>query len=301
MSRAYVVPLTLLLLSSCKPAEEGTSSDGTGGDTETSSSTTSATTPTSGDTAGVCVPGQSQSCVCDGGAQGAEVCKPDGTGFGACVCDDPTGGVSGDASTSAGPSTDVTITTEATSAATTDVTASSTDASTSGGSTSGGSTTGQGGACQDLMSFELVPGDATLSGGWMLTMSMLGEGQVASLPNPMMNNMGSVLYSPDIPCDDTWYIWVRALDQGSNDSYFCTLDGEPNPKPIFEGDCSNQGNSYKWARLNWRDPMAQACMYIEDPWAPMWAAGVHEIEFSYRESSAIGRILLTNDMNLVPP
>jgi hypothetical protein len=32
----------------------------------------------------------------------------------------------------------------------------------------------------------------------------------------------------------------------------------------------------------------------------MWAAGVHEIEFSYRESTAIGRILLTNDENLVP-
>lgn len=300
MSRAYVVPLTLLLLSSCKPAEEGASSDGTGGDTDASSSTTSVTSSAS-DTAGACIPGKSEDCTCDGGAAGAQVCKPDGSGFGPCMCDDPTGGVSGDASTSGGPGPTSDATTTVTTDATTDVTASTTDASTSGGSTSGGSTTGQGGACQDLMSFELVPADATLSGGWMLTMSMLGEGQVASLPNPMMNNMGSVLYSPDIPCDDTWYIWVRALDQGANDSYFCTLDGEPNPKPIFEGDCTNQGNSYKWARLNWRDPMAMACMYIEDPWAPMWSAGVHEIEFSYRESPAIGRILLTNDMNLVPP
>ena len=131
-------------------------------------------------------------------------------------------------------------------------------------------------------------------------MSMLGEGEIANLPNPMNDNDGSILYQPDIPCDDTWYIWARILDQGNNDSYLATLDGQPMPSAIFEGDCTQQGNGYKWTVLNWREMGANACDYVEDPWAPMWAAGVHEIEFEYREAAAMGRILITNDPDLVP-
>lgn len=295
MSRAYIAPLTLLLLLSCK-ADEGTGSATSTGDTDTSSGSSSTTSDPTG--APACIPGKSEACTCPGGAQGAQTCKPDGSGFDMCTCDEqPTGSISGDASTSGPlPSTgDVTITTDATTtdATTTDATTGTTDVSTS-------SSTGPGGACQELLSIELAPADAELSGAWQLAMSMLGEGQIANLPNPMGDSDGSVIYSPDIPCDATWYIWARVIDQGSNDSYFATLDGEPMPPAIFEGDCTNQGNGYKWARLNWRDPMAPACMYVQDPWAPMWTAGVHAIEFSYRESPAIGRILVTNDPDLVP-
>ncbi|MCR9159968.1 MAG: hypothetical protein ACE37F_32495 [Nannocystaceae bacterium] len=41
-------------------------------------------------------------------------------------------------------------------------------------------------------------------------------------------------------------------------------------------------------------------MYVEDPWTPTWEAGTHTIEFSYRESLAMGRILITNDPAFVP-
>ena len=146
-----------------------------------------------------------------------------------------------------------------------------------------------------------APGVWALSGAWTLGMSMLGEGEIATIVAPQNGTDGSILYTPDIPCDDTWYIWVRALDQGANDSYLAQLDGEPTPAAIFEGDCTQNGNAYKWAVLNWRDPNGGgSCMYVQDPWAPTWTAGAHEIEFQYREVQGMGRILITNDPNLVP-
>jgi hypothetical protein len=42
---------------------------------------------------GTCVPGMSEACTCDGGQMGAQVCEPDGTGFGECSCN---GGETGD-------------------------------------------------------------------------------------------------------------------------------------------------------------------------------------------------------------
>ena len=181
--------------------------------------------------------------------------------------------------------------------------------STSGGSTSGGSTsdgstsdgsTGAGAACKDIVTFELFPSDATLTGAWQLGMSMVGEGEISVLDQMAADLDGSILFEPDIPCDDTWHIWVRYWESGADDSYFATLDGEPMPAAVFEGDCTAAGQGYDWAQLNWRDEAADPCDYTEDPWTADWAAGTHAIEFSYRESLAMGRILLTNDPMLVP-
>ncbi|MCX4247906.1 hypothetical protein [Paraliomyxa miuraensis] len=165
------------------------------------------------------------------------------------------------------------------------------------GGTTEGTTTGAGEACSEVVTFEMMPSEATLSGAWMLGMSMVGEGEISV---NQMGGPGSILFEPDIPCDDTWYIWVRAFNNGSDDSYFATLDGEPMPEAIFEGDCQNGGQGYIWAPLNWRDQMAGPCTYVEDPWAPDWTTGVHQIEFTYREAAAMGRILITNDQDLVP-
>ncbi len=156
------------------------------------------------------------------------------------------------------------------------------------------------GNCEDIVTFEMQPSEATHSGAWELGMSMIGEGEISVL-NQGMGTDGSILYEPDIPCDDTWYIWVRYWESGNDDSYFATLDGMPMPEAIFEGDCGGGGQGYEWAALNWRDQGDGPCMYVEDPWAPNWTAGVHQIEFSYRESLAMGRILITNDQDLVPP
>jgi hypothetical protein len=153
------------------------------------------------------------------------------------------------------------------------------------------------GACMELIQIEMAPSEATYSGGWMLGMSMIGEGEIAQYDG---FGDGSFIYEPDIPCDDTWYIWARSRDDGPNDSYFATLDGEPMPEAIFEGACDNGGNGYLWAVLNWRDQMAGPCEYVENPWAPDWTAGVHQIEFSFREALAMGRIVITNDQDYVP-
>lgn len=154
------------------------------------------------------------------------------------------------------------------------------------------------GACQAIETIQLEPADAILSGGWMLTMSMLGEGEIIVLDNGQFD--GAVRFEPDLPCDDTWYIWVRYWEQGNDDSYFVTLDGQPQPPAIFEGDCGGGGNGWDWALLNWRDDNAPPCNYVEDPWAPSWTAGMHEIELTYRESIAVGRVIVTNDPAFIP-
>ncbi|MBA3549203.1 MAG: hypothetical protein H0T76_22245 [Nannocystis sp.] len=302
MNRSWT-PLSLLLVAAL-PACGSSPIEGSGTDTESSSGSSSASTDPSSatdvDPPGACVPGKSNACACPSGGAGAQVCKADASGFGACEC---TGATTDEPTTNEPTTNDPTNVTATTEAGTT------TDASTTtGGTTEGttdttgepGTSTGVNAACNDVVTFELEPDEATISGDWKLAMSMLGEGQIINLSDPMDANEGSILYQPDIPCDDTWYIWARILDQQSNDSYLATLDGQPNPAAIFEGDCTQNGNGYKWAVLNWRDSNANSCDYVEDPWAPVWAAGVHDIEFQFREAVAMGRILITNDPDLVP-
>ncbi len=167
-----------------------------------------------------------------------------------------------------------------------------------GGSTSGG-TTGGSQACTMTHEFVLEAKDATLSGDWELVQSMFGEGEVAALGFGPGTD-GSVLWEPEIPCADTWHVHVRYFDQGTADSYLVQVDGEPMPPAIFEGDCTAQGNGYGWRELNWRDEGANPCEYVEDPWTFLWEPGVYSVEFSYRESAAIARIVVTNDPNWAP-
>jgi len=161
-------------------------------------------------------------------------------------------------------------------------------------------TTGVGNECEDIVEIEMLPSEAIHSGAWELGMSGIGEGEISVIPNPMFGTDGTILYEPDLPCDDTWYIWVRGLNFGTDDSYFATLDGMPMPSAIFEADCEFGGGGYTWAALNWRDPADPSCTYVEDPWTPTWTAGIHAIEFGYREINAMGRIVITNDPAFVP-
>lgn len=292
--------LLVAALPACSPADPagtGTGTDSEGSSGGSSSTTTSSPTSTS-EPGGACIPGQSVACACPNGGNGAQVCNPDGSSYSPCECADPT---TSNPTTSNPTTADPSTTGDVTATGTTGEASATTDGSTGGGSTGEpGSSTGVGSECMDTVTFELTPDQAALSGDWELGMSMLGEGQIVNIPNPQNGTEGSILFEPEIPCDGTWYIWVRVIDQGNNDSYFATLDGEPNPEAIFEGDCTQAGMGYKWARLNWREQGAPACEYVQDPWAPTWTAGLHAIEFSYREAQAMGRILLTNDPDLVP-
>ncbi|MBC8067140.1 MAG: hypothetical protein IAG13_02310 [Deltaproteobacteria bacterium] len=168
-------------------------------------------------------------------------------------------------------------------------------ASDESGSESGGPSE----TCDEPVVIELGADDAVLSGGWELVMSMLGEGMIAGIQTePDADN--AVHWDIDVPCDGEFFIWVRARDEGNGDSFFATLDGEPDPAPIFEADCTMGGQGYVWTRLNWRDPEAMACEYVEDPWLASWTTGTHAFELSYRDSIAVARIVVTNDDAYVP-
>lgn len=157
-----------------------------------------------------------------------------------------------------------------------------------------GSDTSQG-ACEEPVVLELGVGEATLTGNWTPAVSESGEGDIAVLMNAPQ---GAVTWDVDVPCDDTWFIWVRYWEQGNDDSYFVTLDGAPEQPAVFEGDCSAGGQGYSWRLLNERGD--SPCVYLQDPWAPQWEAGLHEVAFSYRESFVLGRIVVTNDPEYTP-
>ncbi|MCR9160507.1 MAG: hypothetical protein ACE37F_27815 [Nannocystaceae bacterium] len=168
------------------------------------------------------------------------------------------------------------------------------DGSSTSDTDAGSETAGM--ACDETVLIELGAVDADLSGDWSITTSQAGEGEIAVVDG---NADGEVRWDVDIPCDDTWIIWVRLFDQGSADSFFATLDGEPSPPAIFEGGIQGPGQGWNWRDLNWRDP-DDAATFIEDPWAPQWAEGQHSIALSYRESVAVARIEITNDPDYAP-
>ncbi|MCA9681052.1 MAG: hypothetical protein KC457_02580, partial [Myxococcales bacterium] len=153
-------------------------------------------------------------------------------------------------------------------------------------------------AGDEFIAIEAV--DANNIDGWNEQMSMLGEGLILVWDNQTQD--ASVSFDIDVPCDDTWHIWVRGLNQGQNDSFFATVDGEPNPEAIFEIACDNgpQQSTYQWRELNWRDQNDPGCTYLQDPWTQDWGAGSHNFTLRYRESIAVSRIWLTNTA-MTPP
>lgn len=159
-------------------------------------------------------------------------------------------------------------------------------------------TTG-GNACDELIVEEIGAEDAILTGDWALIMSMqMAEGMVAVWP--MGAEEGTVTWEYDAPCADSWHVWIRMFDQDEFDSSFVLVDGAPDGWAVTEVDCSDNGQNYRWGELNWRDPQADVCDYVEDPWVQDWDAGVHEVTFAYRESPAISRLIFTNDPNFTP-
>ena len=107
---------------------------------------------------------------------------------------------------------------------------------------------------------------------------------------------GMFRFDLDIPCDDNWHIWVRGVDQNNMDSYFVAVDAFPNPPGIMELDCTGDPGqaTYVWRELNYRDADNGPCEAVQDPWVLPWDAGVHTLEFSYRESLGLSRLYLSN-------
>lgn len=286
--RATVMVLGIVSLSGCGGSvTEGTgiagaSSTGDAGDTASTGGTasTASTVPTTTDDGESSVSGAS-----GGGTTGAMDTGMTGT--------TDTTGMSG-TTTDAGTTGDPVMT--------------GTDGGTTAGDETTGlaessgseSTTGAPLACDETHVIRRLVSDADVSGEWFTVMSMLGEGLIAKI-DPDQGTDGAVVWSVEIPCTATWQVWVRYWDDGNDDSYFVQLDGQPQPAAIFEGGCNQNGENYAWNELNWRDPVnGPQCQYVLDPWTADWAAGTHEVRFTYRESVNLARIIVTNDPGFVP-
>ncbi len=286
--------LTLVVAPACgSDVVEGVGTGtGTGTDTEggsagsTSTSTTSTTTTSSGTTAG-------SASATSGTTTGPTTATAGGS---------TTTGV-GSTTSGAGSTTSGAGSTTSGAGSTTSGAGSTTTGAAS--TTGAGSTTGGVQTCQGFHEIVLTAEDASLSGDWKLVMSQQGEGKIARIPLSVWNPEGEVAWQVEVPCDDTWHIFVRGYDWQDEDSYFAQVDGAPNPEAIMELDCTgdpqNGNGVYRWREMNWRAQGEDVCNYVEDPWTFDWAAGSsHDVVFSFRESRALARIVVTNDPNWQP-
>lgn len=173
------------------------------------------------------------------------------------------------------------------------------------GSDSGDNSTSVGGASCDgeLHQLTFDVDDAELFGGWQVGWSMSQQREYArwegSFDNPGDNG---VVFHPDIPCSDVWYVWVYFFDEDRWDSFFVQSDGAPAEPALFDGDCDNNNDRrWIWNDLNRRQPGAmEACVYADDPWTQAWGPGAHELRFMYRESIGLMDVIVTNDSNFKP-
>ncbi len=156
------------------------------------------------------------------------------------------------------------------------------------------------GACEQPHSFLLYAADYAEATGWVLGESTLEPNDVLFIPQDV--DEGTVTFDIDIPCEDTWHIWVRAIEQQEYDSFYARVDEEPNPAAIFELDCTMgpMDATYEWKELNYREQGANGCTYVADPWTQEWSAGIHTLELGYRESWAISRVWISNTAQTPP-
>jgi len=274
-----------LCLSACGGSDdnaadtEGTGTTGTAGDT----------IPSNGDGNADGGGGNGSGPPCPLGSEGCPCSASDYCDFG-LVCDEE--GICGDAPAADGTGTDTGTGT----AGTTDGTGDSGGSSDgSDGSTDG--STGTGRTCAGDEVIEVLAIDADTIIGFNQQTSGSGEGEI--LVHDGETPVASIEWELDIPCDDDWHIWVRALDFQSQDTFFVQVDDGPMPIPIFELDCTDgpQQGSYSWQELNWRDQAAEACDYVENPWVQEnWPAGRHTFTLGYRpdEAFSVVGIWVTN-------
>ena len=112
---------------------------------------------------------------------------------------------------------------------------------------------------------------------------------------------GAAVFDFDLPCDDTWHIWVKGLDRGTNDSFFADVDGNPNPAAIFDLDCEAQDPEdaeYIWAHLNSREGDSQCG--VGNDWVINAGPGEGVVSFYEREVGAISAVAISNDPGYTP-
>jgi hypothetical protein len=106
----------------------------------------------------------------------------------------------------------------------------------------------------------------------------------------------------DIPCDDTWHIFVRGWDEDNSDSFYAQLDGVPADETdwIFDFDCTAQSNGWTWQHLNER--LNGNCdTSAGNDYDPVLVTGVHQLNLFDREDADMSRLWITNDPAGTPP
>lgn len=147
MRRIQLSFLGSILLMACGTPSNQTGTETDAGASSSGGESSTSDNPTTGSSGGqVCVPGMSVGCACPDGTMSAQVCNPDGKGFGMCGCDGGTGTASDSATTGSMTSGPVTTDSMTSGPMTTD--AMTSGPMTTGPMTTGGSTGGMGG-CND--------------------------------------------------------------------------------------------------------------------------------------------------------
>ena len=156
-------------------------------------------------------------------------------------------------------------------------------------------------SCDGIETITLEVDDADLSGGWFSDFAVFLNKDVARYDVGGGDDNNGAVWTPEIPCEDEWRVWVQFFDEGDEDDFDLRVDGEPNPEwARFDGDCGFIDFEYKWRQINWRMDGESCNDNVNDPWVQTWGIGPHELRFKYRSSETIATVVVTNDPDYNP-
>lgn len=214
------------------------------------------------------------------------------------------GTTSSTSATSSTSTTDPTAALADSSTTTDPSTTSTTTGSDTTSTTSDSSTTGAP-DCPPIKILELVE-DADISFPMTKMQSMSGEGMIASSPIAMI---GSVEFTVDISCPDTYTVWARVYDDNPGpqvndpDSFTASVDGMQPNDWIYGCETKDEPKGWSWQRIT--ALTARDCDSAME-WTHPLEPGAHLIKLLNRESevndvsAAVARILVTNDPDYTP-
>jgi hypothetical protein len=128
------------------------------------------------------------------------------------------------------------------------------------------------------------------------------------------NELGSVRFQFDAPCEGEYAVWGRVLDQypgptgNGPDTFYFRKDGDFEQIWYYGCQFADDETGYQWKRIAAKIP-AFPCDTAED-WRPVLSAGPHTITLRNREGiyyydnkgevAAVARIIVTNVPGFVP-
>ena len=142
--------------------------------------------------------------------------------------------------------------------------------------------------------------EATLTGDWELTNSQVAPEEGAVVYPNQENADGYAQFEINVECAGEWHVWVRGLDDGTDDSFLVNVSGVGGNAATFDLDCGLFDNEprYVWEHLN-RRANFNTCGQ-DNPWVLTRDVGSLAVRFSEREMGAISEVQFTNDASYDP-